>query len=104
MRPLTQAEFERRKHLERIGHAGQVVDSIGKDPWGGIAAGLVIVGGVGLCFMTGGLALGAGMLIGAGMSTAFGVATGNFNPRMVALNGLLGVLPGASQAALPSQA
>jgi len=45
MRPLTQEEFERRKHLERIGRAGQVVDSIAKDPWGAIAMGLVIVGG-----------------------------------------------------------
>jgi RHS repeat-associated protein len=92
MRPLTQEEFERRKHLERIGHAGQVVDSIATDPWGGIAAGLVIVGGVGLCFMTGGLALGAGMLIGAGISAGIGVASGSFNPRMVALNGLLGTI------------
>jgi hypothetical protein len=54
--------------------------------------GLVIVGGVGLCFMTGGLALGAGMLIGAGISAGIGVASGHFNPRMVALNGLLGTI------------
>jgi RHS repeat-associated protein len=92
MRPLTQVEFERRKHLEQIGHAGQVADSLAKDPWGAIAMGLVIVGGVGLCFMTGGLALGAGMLIGAGISAGIGVASGNFNPRMVALNGLLGTI------------
>jgi RHS repeat-associated protein len=89
MRPLTQEEFERRKHLEEIGHAGQVVDAMARDPWGAVAMGLVVAAGVGLCFMTGGLALGAGMLIGTGISAGIGAATGNFNPRMVALNGLV---------------
>jgi hypothetical protein len=54
--------------------------------------GLVVAAGVGLCFVPGGAVLGVGMLIGAGTSTAFGVATGHFNPRMAAFNGLLGGL------------
>jgi hypothetical protein len=86
MRPLTQEEFERRKHLERIGHAGQVVDSIAKDPWGTIGAGLVIAAGVGLCFVSG--PIGAAVLIGVGISAGIGVATGHFNPRIVALSGV----------------
>jgi hypothetical protein len=32
------------------------------------------------------------MLIGAGISAGIGVASGNFNPRIVALNGLLGTI------------
>jgi hypothetical protein len=94
MRPLTQEEFERRKHLEQIGHAGQVVDSMAKDPWGAIGAGLIILAGVGLCFVPipGAAVVGAGILIGAGTSTAFGVATGTLHPRTVALGGIAGGL------------
>jgi RHS repeat-associated protein len=92
MRPLTQEEFERRKHLEEIGHAGQVVDAMARDSWGTMAMGLVVAAGVGLCFVPGGALLGVGMLIGVGATTAFGAATGNFNPRMAAFNGLLGAL------------
>lgn len=79
----TQEEFERRRHLEQIAHAGQVVDSIAKDPCGAIGAGLVLVAGVGLCLVPvpGAAVLGAGILIGVGTSTAFGVAMALFTPE-----------------------
>jgi len=52
--------------------------------------------GVGLCFVPGGQVVGAGILIGVASGAGVGLATGTFNPRMVALGGVMGAIPGGS--------
>ncbi|HEU5001761.1 MAG TPA: DUF6531 domain-containing protein [Actinomycetota bacterium] len=99
LRPLTQAEFEAAKHAEELGNIVKSWESIKKDPWGDLALGLSIVAGVGLCFVPGGQALGAAVLIGVGTSAAAGLATGTFNPRVVAATGVLsGLTAGLGEA------
>jgi RHS repeat-associated protein len=94
LRPLTQDEFNQRKHAEELGHLGAAWEAIKKDPWGSVALGLTVAAGVGLLFVPGGQAFGAGILIGVALSGGVGVATGTFNPRMVAFNGLVGGFTG----------
>ncbi|TMK39211.1 MAG: RHS repeat protein, partial [Actinobacteria bacterium] len=94
LRPLTQDEFNQRKHAEELGHLGAAWEAIKKDPWGSVALGLTVAAGVGLLFVPGGQAIGAGILIGVALSGGVGIATGTFNPRMVAFNGVIGGITG----------
>lgn len=94
LRPLTQDEFNQRKHAEELGHLGAAWEAIRKDPWGSVALGLTVAAGVGLLFVPGGQAIGAGILIGVALSGGVGIATGTFNPRMVAFNGVIGGITG----------
>jgi hypothetical protein len=65
-----------------------------KDPWGSVALGLTVAAGVGLLFVPGGQAIGAGILIGVALSGGAGIATGTFDPRVVAFNGVIGGITG----------
>jgi len=65
LRPLTQDEFNQRKHAEELGHLGQAWEAIKKDPWGSVALGLTVAAGVGLLFVPGGQAIGAGITAAA---------------------------------------
>ncbi|HMC04855.1 MAG TPA: RHS repeat-associated core domain-containing protein, partial [Actinomycetota bacterium] len=94
LRPLTQDEFDQKKHAEELGHLGAAWEAIKKDPWGSVALGLTVAAGVGLMFVPGGQAIGAGILIGVALSGGVGIATGTFNPRMVAFNGVIGGITG----------
>jgi RHS repeat-associated protein len=100
LRPLTQDEFNQRKHAEELGHLGAAWEAIKKDPWGSVALGLTVAAGVGLLFVPGGQAIGAGILIGVAISSGAGIATGTFDPRMAALNGGIGALTGGLGSAL----
>ena len=94
LRPLTQDEFDQKKHAEELGHLGAAWEAIKKDPWGSVALGLTVAAGVGLLFVPGGQAIGAGILIGVALSGGVGIATGTFDPRMVAFNGVIGGITG----------
>src|SRR5437879_4940364 len=85
-----------RKHAEELGHLGAAWEAIRKDPWGSVALGLTVAAGVGLMFVPGGQAIGAGILIGVALSGGVGIATGTFNPRMVAFNGVSGGITGGA--------
>jgi RHS repeat-associated protein len=100
LRPLTQDEFNQKKHAEELGHLGQAWEAIKKDPWGSVALGLTVAAGVGLLFVPGGQAIGAGILIGVAISSGAGIATGTFDPRMAAFNGGIGALTGGVGSAL----
>lgn len=99
MRPISQEEWDGIRTLEEQGRVGQMVQAIKDDPWGSIAAGLVIVGGV-VLLATPLAPIGAGILIGAGMAAGMGFATGTFDPRQVVLGGVIGgVTAGAGSVA-----
>ncbi|HEV7536350.1 MAG TPA: RHS repeat-associated core domain-containing protein, partial [Acidimicrobiia bacterium] len=100
LRPLTQDEFDQKKHAEELGHLGAAWEAIKKDPWGAVALGLTVAAGVGLLFVPGGQAIGAGILIGVAISGGAGIATGTFDPRMVAFNGVIGGITGGVGSAL----
>jgi hypothetical protein len=53
-----------------------------------------VAAGVGLLFVPGGQAIGAGILIGVAISSGAGIATGTFDPRMAAFNGVIGGITG----------
>jgi hypothetical protein len=59
-----------------------------------VALGLTVAAGVGLLFVPGGQAIGAGILIGVAISSGAGIATGTFDPRMAAFNGVIGGITG----------
>jgi hypothetical protein len=71
---------------------GKAWEAVREDPWGTLAMVGVTALGVGLCATGVGTAVGAGILIGVGASAGIGLATGTFNPRMVAVNGVVGGL------------
>ena len=98
LRPLTREEFAARRHVEEEGRLGSAWEAMQADPWGSLALGLSVAAGVGLLFVPGGQAIGAGILIGVAVSGGVGVATGSLNPRMVALNGLIGGVTGGAGA------
>ncbi|MCW3037468.1 MAG: hypothetical protein JWM17_2780, partial [Actinobacteria bacterium] len=100
LRPLTQDEFNQKKHAEELGHLGQAWEAIKKDPWGSVALGLTVAAGVGLLFVPGGQAIGAGILIGVAISSGAGIATGTFDPRLAAFNGVVGGITGGVGSAL----
>lgn len=94
LRPISQEEFDAIRKREEQGNVGAAWEAVKKDPWGSAAMIGIAAVGVGLCFVPGGQAIGVGILIGVGTSAAMGVATGTFNPRAVAVNGLVGAVTG----------
>jgi len=95
MRPLSVDEFGAMMDKAEQSKIGAAWEAIKNDPWGTLAMVGVAAIGVGLCF-TPFAAVGAGILIGVGSSAAAGIATGTFNPRMVAVSGAFGAIPGGS--------
>ena len=53
-------------------------------------------------FVPGGQVIGAGILIGAATSAGVGLATGTFDPRTVAIGGVIGGISGGVGAATTS--
>ena len=94
MRPISIEEFEQFQLQNDKGTFAKAWDSIKEDPWGSLAMVGVTALGVGLMFVPGGQVLGAGILIGVASTSAVGLATGTFNPRAVALGGVMGMVPG----------
>jgi hypothetical protein len=94
-RPVSQAEFDAIREREERGRLGQAWHAITEDPWGTLAAVAVIAVGTALLF-TPAAAIGAGILIGAAASATAGVVTGTFSPRMVAVGGAVGAIPGGT--------
>ena len=92
MRPLSVDEFNDLMSAEERTTFGKAWDAIKEDPWGTLAMVGVTALGVGLCATGVGTVVGAGILIGVGASAGIGLATGTFNPRMVAVNGVVGGL------------
>lgn len=95
-RPISQAEFDQLREREERGRFGQVWQAIKDDPWGTLAMVAITTVGVAMVATGFGAAVGASILVGVAMSAAAGVATGTFDPKMVAAGGALGVLPGGS--------
>jgi len=90
MQPVSIEAYEAIHRCEEHGRLGQAWEAVKEDPWGTLAAVAVVAVGVGLLFVPGGQVIGAGILIGAGVSVAAGLATGTFDPRAVAVSGLIG--------------
>lgn len=95
LRPLSQAEFEAWKSSLREGAFEKAWEAMANDPWDTLAMGLVVVAGVGLLFVPGGQAIGVGILSGAVFQAGWGLATGTFSPRSVAIAGVAGGVGGA---------
>jgi RHS repeat-associated protein len=100
MRPLSVEEFDAVMSAAEQTTFGKAWDAIKEDPWGAVAMGVVTAVGVGLCATGVGAPIGAGILIGVGASAGIGLATGTFNPRMVAVNGVVGGLSAGVGSAL----
>ena len=96
MRPISLEEFEAFQAQNDKATFHKAWDAISEDPWGTLAMVAVTAVGVGLLFVPGGQVIGAGILIGVASTSAVGLATGNFNPRDVALGGAFGAIPGGS--------
>ncbi len=101
LRPISIAEYDAIRQREEQGRLGQAWEAIKEDPWGTLAAVGVVALGVGLCF-TPFAAVGAGILIGAGATAAAGFATGNLDPRAVAIGGVIGGVTGGAGSAFSS--
>lgn len=104
LRPISQEEYDAIRTAEEQGRLGQAWEAIKEDPWGTVAMVGVVALGVGLMFVPGGQVVGAGILIGAATSAGVGLATGNFNPRQVAIGGAIGGISGGVGAATSSVA
>ena len=94
MRPLSVEEFGQVMDKAEQSKLGAAWEAIKNDPWGTLAMVGVVAAGVGLCFVC--PAVGAGILIGVAAASASGIATGTFNPRLVALSGAIGAIPGGN--------
>jgi RHS repeat-associated protein len=92
MRPLSVDEFNDLMSAEERTTFGKAWDAVKEDPWGSLAMVGVTALGVGLCATGVGTVVGAGILVGVGASAGIGLATGTFDPRMVAVNGVVGGL------------
>lgn len=90
LRPLTEDELKGYRQSQERGAFGNAWEAMKHDPWGTVAMVGVIAVGVGLEFVPGGQVIGTGILIGAATSAGFGLATGHFDPRQVALGGAIG--------------
>ncbi len=101
MQPVSIEAYAAILQREEHGRLGQAWEAIKEDPWGTLAAVGVVALGVGLCF-TPFAAVGAGILIGAAVSSAAGLASGTFDPRAVAVSGVIGGLAGGAGAAFSS--
>ncbi len=98
LRPVSQQEYDAIRQREEQGRLGQAWEAIKEDPWGTLAMVGVVAVGVGLMFVPGAQVIGAGILIGSAMSAGVGLATGNFDPRQVALGGVMGGISGGAGA------
>ena len=94
LRPLTEDELKAYRQSQERGAFGNAWENVKHDPWGTLAMVGVVAVGVGLEFVPGGQVIGTGILIGAATSGAFGLATGHFDPRQVALGGIIGGVAG----------
>ena len=94
MRPLSVEEFGQVMDKAEQSKLGAAWEAIKNDPWGTLAMVGVVAAGIGLCFVC--PAIGAGILIGVAAASASGIATGTFNPRLVALSGAIGAIPGGN--------
>ena len=94
LRPVSKEEYDAIREREEQGRLGQAWEAIKEDPWGTLAMVGVTALGVGLLFVPGGQAFGVGILIGVGTSAGVGFATGNFDPRSVAIGGVIGGISG----------
>ncbi len=95
LRPISLEEFEAIRQREERGTLGQFGHAIVEDPWG-----TALMVGVGLAACAIGGPAGMGIAIGMTMSAGVGLATGTFDPRAVALSGVIGGLSaGAGSAA-----
>ena len=102
LRPVSQEEYDAIREREELGNLGRAWEAIKEDPWGTVAMVGVVAVGVGLMFVPGGQVIGAGILIGAATSAGVGLATGTFDPRTVALSGVIGGISGGVGAATTS--
>lgn len=95
MKPMSMEEFNALQDQNDKGTFEKAWDAVKEDPWGTIAMVGVTAIGVALCFTP--LApIGAGILVGVASTSVVGLATGTFNPRAVALGGVVGAIPGGS--------
>lgn len=91
LQPISVEQYDAIIKREQQGTIGAVVEAMTSDPWGTLAMAGVIVAGVGLTFFVpGGQAIGVGLLLGVGATVVGGLATGEFDPRKAALNGVIG--------------
>lgn len=95
-RPLTDSQYQDYLSQQRAGVFEKAWTNIREDPWGSLAAVGVVATGVGLCFVPGGQAIGAGILVGAATSGGIGLVTGHFDPRAVAIGGIVGAVGGGA--------
>ena len=98
LRPVSKEVYDAIRTREEQGSLGRAWEAIKEDPWGTVAMVGVVALGVGLMFVPGGQVIGAGILVGAAMSAGVGLATGTFDPRQVALGGLIGGVSGGAGA------
>lgn len=89
-RPISVAEFDAIRAREESGRLGMAWEAVVDDPWGSLLMAGVVVAGVALVATGAGAAVGTGILVGAGLTAGIGVATGTFDPRQVAIGGLVG--------------
>lgn len=92
-RPIGRDEWQAIREREEHGALGAAWRIAADDPWGSIAAAAVVVVGAGLMF-TPFAPIGGGILLGAAVTAGVGVATGTFDPRQVALGGVVGGVGG----------
>lgn len=91
LRPFSDAEYQQLIAQQQNGAWDAIVD----DPLGSLVMVGTVAVGVALLFTPVPM-IGAGILVGAGLSAGLGIATGTFNPRAVALSGMVGALPGGA--------
>jgi RHS repeat-associated protein len=94
LRPISIEEFESIRTREERGSLGQAWEAVKADPWG-----TALMIGVGVAAFAIGGPAGLGIAIGMTMSAGVGLATGTFNPRTVAVNGVIGGLSAGAASA-----
>ncbi|HWL38321.1 MAG TPA: DUF6531 domain-containing protein [Frankiaceae bacterium] len=92
LRPLSDTEYAEIRRRQEQGVFEKAWESMVEDPWGTLAMVGVVALGVGLVVFAGPVlaAAGTGILLASGVSAGLGLVTGSFNPRSVALNGIVG--------------
>lgn len=103
LRPISMEEWEVLRTREEQGTLGAAADAIRADPFGSLLAAGVVAAGV-VMLATPAAAIGMGVLVGAGLTAGIGVATGAFDPRSVAIGGVIGGCSvGAANALTPAR-
>lgn len=93
-RPLSDEDYSALRDAQASGTFEKAWDTMVNDPWGTLAMVAVTAVGVALVATGVGGPIGVGILVGVGTSAVMGLATGSFNPRSVALNGVIGGVTG----------